>query len=968
MLRLRLGCAISAVFSLCATDLAAAQAVADPGNQAPSRTPPAADAESGTIVVTGSRIRVDPLTLAAPVTFIDKTALERTGLSSTADILQRLPISGGGLNTRNNASGNLGNPPDGGGVGAGSATIDLRYLGPNRTLVLLDGLRVVPGASASGIPAAIDLNIIPNGLIERIEILQDGASSIYGSDAIGGVVNIITREKQRGFAANAQISGYFEKGDGTTKDFSASYGNGNDRLNFVIGASYTKQDPVFAGDRDISRFPVPYANSCSAGGCSSATLNGRFDINNPVGGNLISLALRQPTQGRPIFDPLNPTGANTSFKAFGVEDRFNFRPFNYLLTPNERYGGFVNASYDFGAVTAKLKVIYNERNSANQAAPLPLFLGPGGGNGNLLDTISIDASNPFNPFGITLDSGATGNAVTYNTVRRRLIEAGPRNFQQRVQTFYITGTLEGSFELGDRKFYWDVNAIHGDNSANQTFTGNVNAARVAQALGPVSACTGACVPLNVFGGQGTITPAMLNFIGFTQRDHSKQELTDVTLNLSGELFDLPGGALGFAAGYEHRYQFGSFDPDPVIAAGLGADIPAQPGRGSITADELYGEFRAPLLKDVPFARKFEASFAVRYSNYSLFGDTTNLKAGFLWQPTEDITLRGSWAQGFRAPSIGELYGGNSRFDNQLIDPCNNSATLPSNVRANCIANGVPATGNYIQDGGTGGGQISLITGGSRALKPETSTSYNAGLVVAPAFLRDKSWSRRVTFELDYYDIDLRGAIRAIGGDTLLGRCALTGDPLSCAAVVRDRVTGNVLRINALLQNIGAITTNGLDAVVTYRSPETSAGTFGLFFAANYLLNYNESVPATTGFTTIKRAGTERGSPDQAYPRFKATTQLDWTIGRFTTNITGRFIDSVFNTADGETLKARYYLDLALDYRLPVLKDRLVMSVGVNNVTGNDPPDCPGCNNGAFDPGTYDVPGRFGFVRLTYRGR
>ncbi len=196
---------------------------------APTNTPPPAaatepGASDGEIIVTGSRIRRDPLSLPAPVTFLDQTAIQRTGLASIADVLQRLPISGGGLNTRNNSSGNLGNPPDGSGVGAGAANIDLRYLNPYRTLVLLDGLRVVPGASASGIPAAVDLNIIPNGAIERIEVLQDGAAPIYGSDAIAGVVNIITRKKQRGFAGTAQASGFFEKGDGFTQDYSLSYG------------------------------------------------------------------------------------------------------------------------------------------------------------------------------------------------------------------------------------------------------------------------------------------------------------------------------------------------------------------------------------------------------------------------------------------------------------------------------------------------------------------------------------------------------------------------------------------------------------------------------------------------------------------------------------------------------------------------------------------------------------------------
>ena len=161
-------------------------------------TPPAAQGEDDApIVVTGSRIRRDPLDQDQPVVFLERTDLDRTGLTSTAEILQRLPSSGGALNSRFNNSGNFGNPPDGGGVGAGAAEVDLRYLGSRRTLVLVDGLRYVNAASASGVPGSTDLNSIPESMIERIEVLQGGAAAIYGSDAIAGVVNIITRREPR---------------------------------------------------------------------------------------------------------------------------------------------------------------------------------------------------------------------------------------------------------------------------------------------------------------------------------------------------------------------------------------------------------------------------------------------------------------------------------------------------------------------------------------------------------------------------------------------------------------------------------------------------------------------------------------------------------------------------------------------------------------------------------------------------
>src|SRR5947208_12341474 len=212
--------------------------------QAPATTTVSAqDAAKGEIVITGSRIRRNPLDLDAPRVFVDQSDIAKTGLNSITDVLQRLPVSGGGLNTKVNNSGNLGNPPDGGGVGAGSATIDLRYLGSNRTLVLVDGLRFVNGTSASGIPGSVDLNTIPINMIDRVEVLQAGASPLYGSDAIAGVVNVITVQQQRGLRASAQY-GTFRQGDGKTQDYQASYGIQGERTSVVFGASYAKQGPV----------------------------------------------------------------------------------------------------------------------------------------------------------------------------------------------------------------------------------------------------------------------------------------------------------------------------------------------------------------------------------------------------------------------------------------------------------------------------------------------------------------------------------------------------------------------------------------------------------------------------------------------------------------------------------------------------------------------------------------------------
>lgn len=934
----RSGCAAAAL----AVALASGPAFAQPSTTAPNQPPaePATAAERPAggpdIVVTGSRIRRDPLAQDQPVTFVDREDIDRTGLNSVADVLQRLPSSGGALNSRFNNSGNFGNPPDGGGVGAGAAEVDLRYLGSKRVLVLVDGLRYVNGASASGVPGSTDINSIPESMIDRVEVLQDGASAIYGSDAIAGVVNIITRKQQKGLRLSAQL-GVFGQGDGETQNYQASWGMGSDEsgTHLVVGANYVRQGPISSADRVLSRFPTPGTTACDSS-CSSGTPNGRFIV---LGQDLTLVA---PVIGR------KPTVAD--FRAFaGAPDRFNFAPYNFIQTPLERYGAFANFSQEFGDnVELSLKAVWNRRNSKNQAAPLPLFVGPDAGNGNLLDTISISATNPFNPFGVTLDTS------NYAFIGRRFVENGPRRYNQRVDTMYGSATLSGSFQVGERDWYWDVNGVYGRNKADQTVLGNVNAANLARALGPVAQCTAPCVPFNIFGGAGSITQSMIDYIAFTQRDSSRQKLWDFSANLSGSLFDLPGGPAGIAIGVEHRDQRGRFDPDPVVAAGLGSDIPALPTAGSYNVDEAFAELRLPLLKDRPFFHRLELSGAARFSDYSTIGSTTTFKAGFDWAPVEELLFRGSWAEGFRAPTIGELFGTPSRFDQEIVDPCSAvGGQIPAAVRANCIAAGVPANGSYVQ----ANPQLPVITGGNQNLAAETSESWVAGAVWRPSFLP------RLSIEANYFNIKVDGAIQAIDAEVLLGRCAEAGDAFSCAAITRT-ASGAVAQIRGLLQNIASIETDGLDVTVNFRSGDTGAGRFGLFWANTFLFNYDVTVPATNGTTRIPREGTEQGSPDQAFPKYKSTAVLDWSLREFGASLTGRYIGGV-EEANGNRLHHRLYTDVQLRWEGASLGG-FGFALGVNNLFNRPPPPCFTCGLNNMDPTTYDVPGRFFYARATYK--
>jgi iron complex outermembrane receptor protein len=933
---------------------AGAQSVAPPPNVQNPQTSPTTPTPQGEIVITGSRIRRNPLDLDAPRVFVDQADIQKTGLNAINDVLQRLPSSGGGLNSKFNNSGNLGNPPDGSGVGAGTAQIDLRYLAPVRTLVLMDGLRFVNGTAASGIPGTIDLNSIPDSMIERVEVLEDGASTIYGSDAIAGVVNIITKKSQKGFQASAQVGSYLDHNDGWTQNYQLSWGNGTGPTQIVVGGNYVKANGVLSGDRALSVFPNPYSTSCTQGGCSSFPLTGRFG--GPIfGPDLLTLA--HPVTTTPSFP--------ADFRPFTTADRFNFAPYNYLDIPLKRYGAFASVTQELGVDThLRVKAVWNRRDSINQAAPIPLGVGPDVGNGNLLDHVTISALNPYNPFGVDLipnDGSAGGN---YNEIKRRVIELGPRHFAQRVNTYYGTATLDGRIG-GD--WYWDVNGLWGNNKAKQTMTGNINAANVQTALGPN--CTGSCIPLDLFGTPGSITQAMLDYIGFTQHDSSEQKIWGGSGNISGKLHLLGIEPIGVAGGVEYRRLKGRFDPDPVVQAGNSSDIPAQRSFGGYKVAEAYAEFDAPIFKDRPGAQLLELDGSVRYSHYKTdpglnsvsetFSHTT-WKVAMNWKPVEAVRFRGSFAQGFRAPTIGELQGGPSRFDSSIDDPCSVQSLQARNfsndagVHANCLAQGVPAAG--AQTAPTD--QLSVITSGNPLLKPETSTSWVIGGVVNPL--------RGFTAEMNWYDIKVKNAIQAVSATTTLYRCVYNDDPLSCANVQRSVGTGNVTRINAILQNIAGIHTAGIDLNLAYRRPLAGAGTLGLTWNNTFLKLYNVTTPTGTGTQLEKRAGEETGSPSQGYPKWKSIGSIDWDGFGFGATVTGRYVSKLHEILNNESpLKATFYTDAQLRWspKFNLFVHDIQLAVGVNNLFNVKTPGCVSCDTNNMDPTVYDTPGRYYYARI-----
>ncbi len=933
---------------------------------------------SETIVVTGSRIPTSPLDEPAPVLELNEEDLERSGLTNLGATLQQLPVMGTAINTKFNVPGNSGFPQDGNGIGAGSVQLSLRNVGAKRTLILVDGKRWVAGASASGVPSAVDLNTIPANAIERIEVLQDGASAIYGSDAIGGVVNIITTQEFDGLRVDVQSGSYVSDGDGESTDVALLWGGGDEKTHFVFSANYVEEKSIETFDRAQSAFPSPFGTSCLDGGCSSFTPQGRFVLGPNFGFTDVTLndgVLNDGGANVPSFDPNNPFSGD--FHAFSAADRFNFNGpgFNFLQTPSQRANLFVNATHEFTPNTRLLmKATYTNRKSRTMGAPEPLCLGAGCGN-RIAENIVIDADQIYNPFGVDLSVGLG----TLEFFARRPLESGPRIFEQDVNTYFGSLGLEGKIQTETRTFNWDITASYGDNRGFQQKFGAHNIARLAVALGDPAVCaaTPNCVPFNFFGGQGpngtgSITQEMLNFIGFVQRDFSEQTLTDISANITGDLFRLPTGTVAFAAGIEYREHDGSFQPDPIAASGETAGIPSGPTAGGFDVTEYYGELNVPLVFDAVGVDYLELNLAARVSDYSTFGSEDTYKAGVLYRPVRDLSLRGSVSTGIRAPGIGELFGGAAREDFTFLDPCadvfgvlgsangGRDAAQPANIIANCTALGVPT--NLAQRNP----QLSAISAGNRALIAETSDNVSLGVVYSPSWVESVNWIGGLTFSLDYYDLTIDDAVQGRDPGDIVTACVDTLDPFFCNAVERT-ASGNVNLVDNQLQNIGSIEASGYDFGLRYSGPETHIGTFGFTTNATFLDNYTEFTANPDGtFTETDRTGTITNETFQrAWPELRFTSTLDWNRKAWGSSLTFRYVDDLLQPS-GNTLDSRFYTDLRVRYKTEVLGSKTTFVLGVNNLLDEDPAICDSCGVINMSPVVHDLPGAVGYLRLSVR--
>jgi iron complex outermembrane recepter protein len=873
------------------------------------------------IEVTGSRIKRTDLESASPIFVMDREAIESAGQVSIGDILQQIPAAGAALNTAFNNGGN------------GATNMDLRNLGAQRLLVLVNGRRWI-----SSLGSTVDLNTIPTSSIERVEVLKDGASALYGSDAIAGVVNIITRKDFEGVEFSTYAGENASEGDGRKYTAEMTLGTTTEKSGILFNMSHTTQQPIWAGDRDVSDTGFSSTGANTRIGITRSTLSAANQAAMDAQGYTFNA-----TTNRYDLMTEEGTGANTGIDTFrqraaGNADNYNFAPDNYLVTPQNRNSFYIQGFHDINDNLRFVSdFVYTNRKSAQELAPMPVTLGEQfGASGSRVD---IHADNIYNPFGETLygsSARARANGYTSYTaysLQRRMVEAGPRNFSQDDDTYRGMVGLEGNF--GDTSWSWDAHYIYGQNSQSQYTTGLLNLTRINQALGANCTASTNCTPLNLFGGPGTITADMLDYITFDSVDASGSDLKDYAFNTSGDLFEIPGGTVGAAVGLERREESGYDNPDPLTVTGESSGNQRDATSGGFRLDEAYAEVSIPLMENLLL------SPAMRFSDHSVFGNKTTAKVGLEYRPMDDLLLRSTWAEGYRAPSINDLFAGNSDSFPNLTDPCNRltagGAAIDVSGLPGCA--GVPA--GYRQ----GNTQIRITQQSSPDLKPEESESLTVGFVYNP------SWLEGAELTVDYYNIEVTGAIARIGAGRILAECAEDASSVLCDRIDRDS-NGNVVDLRNGLENQGSYDVSGVDTYVAYRLPETSYGTFKVYLDGSYFIK-NE-------FNGEEQLGIQYG--DAGYPRIKGSLGIDWMSGDWNANYQARYVHHMdtflysegLTAADGITEVLPTYIihDVSVGYNISDYNAKVTL--GVENLFAKEPTP-EGINNGfAYSANNYSV--------------
>ncbi|MEP3915519.1 MAG: TonB-dependent receptor [Parasphingorhabdus sp.] len=933
-------------------------------------------ADESVIVVTGSRISNPNLELSSPVGVVTSEELELRQTNTAEQFLRELPSAipstGSAVNNGN----------------GGSSFVNLRGIGSQRNLVLLDGRRFVP-ADTTG---RVDLNSIPLAVIERTDVLTGGATTTYGADAISGVVNFVTKRDFAGVELNvgSQIT---EQGDGnvfrTDLTIGANFDDG--RGNVVLSVGYQDQDPIFQGDRSFGEFNVS-SFSGNAGGSSNA----------------IPAVIVGPIPGG--FGQISPDGTVVQS---GVFDRpFNFNPFNIFLTPFERFNIYSSGRYEINENVELFSQAVFSKQTVNT------IIAPGGSFFNNYDinlnnpTIPIGIANQFcaglgltaaactaginTPFGPTLADGSVNpDFVNVNTqVRRRTIEAGTRQSAFTSTLFNIVVGARGA--ITDNISY-EVSGTYGESERIQTQTGFARRSRLDDSLQalPNGTCisgNAGCAPINLFGLEGNLgTQDAIDYVfNLTQQVITRTSIATVNGTVVGDLgFGFSETPIQFAVGGEYRSfeatrnsDSASQTPGAVVGAGGAAPDIA----GSYDVYDAFGELSIPIFEGESFAESLTLDLGARYSDYSTAGTKFTWKAGGTWEVIPGLTFRGNYQRSSRAPNIGELFAPVSTgLSNLANDPCHGAAPVGNaTLAADCIAQGAPAGVVYA---GTilppAAGQINITTGGNPNLSTEQANTWTIGTAFQPDAIPGLS----VT--VDYWNIKVTGAVSSPTVGDAIAACfdnANVANPFcSSQFISRNPSTGgldgdpsNTKGLILQQSNLGTISTDGVDVSVRYNTDITDNiglamsfdGTWtnkNLFQASSTALN-RECV----GFYSVNCNPQSEFAFSQ---RTSVTIDEDYTISLRWRYLSGveqepqdildngqAFIGNspLFGDVDFTQIPAESYFDLSFQWDV---NENVLFTLTAQNILDNQPTvvgsniGSTAFNSGNIYPSSYDAQGR-----------
>lgn len=926
-------------------------------------------ATSEAIIVTGSRIPRVEIESVSPVTTVGAEQIELTGTVTVESLINDLPQVIPGNNRTSNNSG-----------GENFATLDLRGLGPQRTLILVDGERLA-ASSTSGVT---DVSQIPTGLIQRVDVVTGGATAVYGSDAMAGVINFVLKKDYEGFEITAQ-TGVSEGGKGFNFNVQGLIGGNfaDGRGNITLSASYYDRDGVGQGEFDYSRISaalgldannrlvvvddpsdVPGASSIVFAGGSgtnpygtvvssssnpfrnlSTLLPATFgaantDCNTATAGVAVNAgSLSFDNQGRLIPQ------ATSGFCQIPVANssRFNYAPLNLLQLPFNRLNLATTARYELSdSITTNVYATYARSQSTVNLAPTPAAGSTG---------FVIPADSPLIPADLAIALASRPNPTASFSYNRRFNETGARIGYNENNSFQIRNITD--FKLSDS---WNASTVlsYGRTDFDSQNIGNINRTAVEAGLNGCRTAAGApagfgvpegCIPVNIFG-LNTLTPAMVKFIQTNTTDTATFEQVRAALNLNGTLMEVvEGDPIGVALGAEVRKDSGASTPDDAKIRGEIIGFNQQNAlAGEINVKEFYGEVRLPLLGRSGGGTLLSLEAGARYSDYSTVGGLFNYKFGAELQPLDWVKLRGSYNRAARAPAVFELFQNGDQGFPSYIDPCNDTASRTAAILARCQAQAPGFNFTGFQQNNS---QLQAFAFGNPDLKEERAETWTVGTVLTPG----QVLGGNLTATIDYYNIKITQLNQALGSSYFLLDCYTNAVASSCARIARNASTGQIDRVSTTrLNSDNTLATSGIDVALKWSTPFAGGRLRidDLFtYVDSYKLGGTEFVDKAfdgIGGVTSRYANTLT----VAYDKGKFTGQARWVYKRGGTQYDALFGEDADTGFITPRIPDLHSVDLSARYRVT---DNVSMSLIVDNVLNKLPPQTA---TGTFEQANTNV--------------